>query len=487
MSEPLSGSRYNLRRKRQRLIGALMLCTACAGCGGNSQYVSHWDGRRGYDGNGDYGYDLAASQSEARTYASRAARAYPAPGPADDPWGPYIRSAALRFQIPERWVREVMRQESSFQQYDHDGSLMTSPTGAMGLMQVMPHTYDILRQRYGLGTDPYEPKDNILAGAAYIREMYDQYGSPAFLAAYNAGPGRLESYLNGGTPLPDETVNYLSRIAPRLGTEVAMTGPLAAYAGVSGRVAYARAAPRTADRAYAGGGMVGTAYAAATPTAPADDDPADRAFDGGGLVTPYAPTGVSTAPPPRQPSRTYAARVPSPTPTPTPTPSYSPPPSTFARSNEAGPGGYYAGSVSRASYAPAPPQPVQTAAVDATGRAILMSPPPSFLRQPTGSSPLPRETMAPRVMPVSDVTTGGAWAIQVGAYPDAAHSRSAVASARARAPDLLTGTQPLIMAVQRGGVLYRARLAGLSADRASAACARLSAAGIACFAVPPGS
>jgi soluble lytic murein transglycosylase-like protein len=466
----------------RRLVAALLVCLACAGCGGNSRYASHWDGRRGYDGNGDYGYDLAASQSEARTYASRAARAYPAPGPSDDPWGPYIRGAAQRFQVPERWIREVMRQESSFQQYDHDGSLMTSPTGAMGLMQVMPHTYDILRQRYGLGTDPYEPRDNILAGAAYIREMYDQYGSPAFLAAYNAGPGRLESYLNGGTPLPDETVNYLARIAPRLGTEVAMSGPLAAYAGVSGRAAYARSTPRAGNRAYAGGGMTAPSYSAPLQTASADEDPADRAFDGGGLVTPDAPTGVSTAPtaaPAPTPIRSYAARV------------STPAPSTFAHSNDAGADGYYPGTISRASYSPTPAaieaQPKQTSSALGTARPVPMSPPPSILRQPTVSSPAPRDAMVPRVLPVSEVTTGGGWAIQVGAYPDPANSRSAVASARARAPDLLGGSQPLIMAVQRGGVLYRARLAGLSADRASAACARLSASGMACFAVPPGS
>ena len=52
----------------------------------------------------------------------------------------------------------------------------------MGLMQVMPRTYDMLRQRYRLASDPYEPHDNILAGAAYLREMYDRFGSPAFVA-----------------------------------------------------------------------------------------------------------------------------------------------------------------------------------------------------------------------------------------------------------------------------------------------------------------
>ena len=53
----------------------------------------------------------------------------------------------------------------------------------MGLMQIMPKTWIELRARYGLGADPYDPHDNILAGAAYIRQLHDRYGSPGFLAA----------------------------------------------------------------------------------------------------------------------------------------------------------------------------------------------------------------------------------------------------------------------------------------------------------------
>ena len=67
----------------------------------------------------------------------------------------------------------------------------------MGLMQIMPDTWTELRTRHRLGRDPYDPRDNILAGAAYLREMHDRYGSPGFLAAYNAGPGRYEDYLAG--------------------------------------------------------------------------------------------------------------------------------------------------------------------------------------------------------------------------------------------------------------------------------------------------
>ena len=65
-----------------------------------------------------------------------------------------------------------------------------SPKGAMGLMQIMPETWAHLRDRYGFGTNPYEPHDNILAAPAYLRELHHRYGAPRFLAAYNAGPTR---------------------------------------------------------------------------------------------------------------------------------------------------------------------------------------------------------------------------------------------------------------------------------------------------------
>jgi len=147
---------------------------------------------------------------EAAQYKARAQRDYRPPGPPSDPWGPYIAEAAAAYDVPDRWIREVIRAESSGK------VLETSAPGAMGLMQVMPGTYDTLRERYRLGDDAYDPHDNIMAGTAYLREMYDIYGSPGFLAAYNAGPGRLDDYLTRNRPLPDETRNYVAKIGPRI-------------------------------------------------------------------------------------------------------------------------------------------------------------------------------------------------------------------------------------------------------------------------------
>ena len=130
---------------------------------------------------------------------------------------PYIREASAKYDVPEKWIREVMRQESGGNLYGRGGQLITSGAGAMGLMQVMPATYDDLRGRYReLGDDPYDPHNNILAGSAYVREMYDIYGAPGFLAAYNAGPGRLDDYLTRNRTLPLETRRYVAAIGPRI-------------------------------------------------------------------------------------------------------------------------------------------------------------------------------------------------------------------------------------------------------------------------------
>lgn len=126
---------------------------------------------------------------------------------ARDPYGDHIAEAAQRFELPAAWILAVMRVES-----DGDPHA-TSPKGATGLMQIMPETWAELRVRYRLGDDPYDPHDNIIAGAAYIRELFDRYGSPGWIAAYNAGPGRYEEALKG-RPLPAETRAYIATVAP---------------------------------------------------------------------------------------------------------------------------------------------------------------------------------------------------------------------------------------------------------------------------------
>lgn len=167
---------------------------------------------------------------EAQRYMASARHDYVPPGTPDDPWGPYINQAAARFDVPTLWIRAVMQVESKGQEYTN-GMLTTSPVGAMGLMQVMPQTYDDMRERYSLGSDPYDPYNNVMAGAAYMREMYDIYGSPGFLAAYNAGPYRLDDYLSNDRPLPNETRRYVAIIGPEIeGVEPSRRSPAEQYA-----------------------------------------------------------------------------------------------------------------------------------------------------------------------------------------------------------------------------------------------------------------
>lgn len=161
------------------------------------------------------GNRLAQNGYSLEYYRTHAAGNYNPPGPPSDPWGPYINIAANRFDVPPIWIRQVMRVESGGHEY-LDGQLIVSAAGAMGLMQLEPATYQEIASRYGLGQDPFNPYDNIMAGTAYIHEMYQIYGSPGFLAAYNAGPGRLDSYMNYHTPLPGETINYVAMIAPNI-------------------------------------------------------------------------------------------------------------------------------------------------------------------------------------------------------------------------------------------------------------------------------
>ena len=137
-----------------------------------------------------------------------------------DPNAAHIAEAARRFGIPEHWIVAVLRTESA-------GDVRAvSSAGAMGLMQVMPDTWAALRIRHRLGRDPYDPRDNILAGTAYLREMFDRYGNvAAMLAAYNAGPGRYDEYLATGRALPSETRAYVAALAQVLGGEASPAAP----------------------------------------------------------------------------------------------------------------------------------------------------------------------------------------------------------------------------------------------------------------------
>lgn len=142
------------------------------------------------------------------------------PSPAD-PYASHIVEASQRFGIPAAWIRAVMRVESA------GNPRAVSSAGAMGLMQIMPRTWAGLRADLALGDDPFDPRDNILAGAAYLRRMFDRYGLSGFLAAYNAGPGRYDAHRNSGRPLPAETQAYVAVLAPMIRDDTVAPVPVA--------------------------------------------------------------------------------------------------------------------------------------------------------------------------------------------------------------------------------------------------------------------
>jgi hypothetical protein len=389
-------------------------------------------------------------------------RYYPPPGPPEDPWGPHIREAAARYRVPEQWVRAVMQQESGGEQQ------ATSPVGAMGLMQVMPNTYAELRARHGLGDDPYEPRNNILAGTAYIREMYDRYGSPGFLAAYNAGPDRVDDYLARRSSLPDETVNYVAAITPNLGDDVPRSGPFAAYASArSGRGT--RYAPTVAS--LAAGCDVNAAYnpnhpctilqQAAEQPAPLQTASVQPQLGANGcdLDAAYDPDHPCTSV-----GRTTAATAPIREPLPPPRPNIQ-----LASAEDCDFDGAYR-----------------------PGRSCGPALGPSGIRRPAVAHPAAVSPAAfhhheASAHPSRSAEPAGEWAIQVGAFKTPGLARAMAESARSQAPDQLRHA-PLALqptAPFGGTVLYRARLGHLSASTASSACTRLNHRQLPCVVVRP--
>ena len=127
-------------------------------------------------------------------------------------WDSAITEASQRFHIPAAWIRAVMRQESGGRTMLAQNKPIVSRAGAVGLMQVLPATYDQMAEQHKLGDDPFDARDNIMAGAAYLRWLHERYGFPKMFAAYNAGPGRVE---HGGR-LPAETRAYVGGITKTL-------------------------------------------------------------------------------------------------------------------------------------------------------------------------------------------------------------------------------------------------------------------------------
>ena len=405
-----------------------------------------------------------SAQLESSQYLSRAGRNYTPPGPASDPWGPYVAEAAAKYDVPDRWIREVMRQESGGRLYGRGGELITSGAGAMGLMQVMPGTYDELRARYSeLGNDPFDPHNNILAGTAYIREMYDIYGSPGFLAAYNAGPGRLDDYLTRNRTLPEETRRYVASIGPKIaGAFPATRSPGEQYA----MNAVPLAIPDGPRYARSDRYSVGTAIALNPAPYVAPAAPARPLVQVAQLPEPPPAPFIALAP---RPQLMQVAQLPEPPRS--ESPRYEPPRFELARAEPS-------------LVAPIPqPRAQQFAAM-----LVPVSPRPSPFAA-AGFSLVSRAHAEPIVAHrpgFAPSSVAGAWAVQVGAFANQGLASAATSAARDHARDVLGGARIVVASVrQPHGVLYRARLTGLSRDAATQACERLTRNRTSCMIVSP--
>jgi len=139
-------------------------------------------------------------------------------------WDAVMLEASNRFHIPQAWIRAVMRQESGGRTMLGEGQPIVSRAGAVGLMQLLPQTYREMAAEHKLGANPFDTRDNIMAGAAYLHWLKNKYGYPAMFAAYNAGPGRLQDHLENGVRLPAETRAYVGSIAKSLKLQVGKAG-----------------------------------------------------------------------------------------------------------------------------------------------------------------------------------------------------------------------------------------------------------------------
>ena len=136
-------------------------------------------------------------------------RRYTPPGPAGDPWGPFIRDAAIEFAVPQDLLYAVMHAESRGCQW-LNGHPILGKAGEAGLMQVPPSVYATLsRGPVRGGPDPFLPRDNIRAGAWALAWHIRVFGLPDALAAYQWSPTELASARSTGKPVPEPTQAYV--------------------------------------------------------------------------------------------------------------------------------------------------------------------------------------------------------------------------------------------------------------------------------------
>ena len=128
-----------------------------------------------------------------------------APMDARSAYDDIVAEAAQLYRLDPRMIRAVMQTESGF------NAMAVSPVGALGLMQLMP----AVAAELGV-TDPLDPRQNIMGGSRYLRQLLDSHRGNVrlALASYNAGPGNVAKY--GAVPPFKETQNYVRKVTALL-------------------------------------------------------------------------------------------------------------------------------------------------------------------------------------------------------------------------------------------------------------------------------
>ena len=188
---PRFGSERRLSERRKKQLGGLVMAAAALAAPHQMRKgpVTHWGNAQSSSARSGSSPNVSVNIDQFRT-------ARP-----EDTYEGMIQEAAAAYDLPASLIRAVMRTESAFNPH------AVSHVGAQGLMQLMPG----LAREMGV-RDPFDPRQNIMGGAKYLRKLLDTHSGniKLTLASYNAGPGNVARY--GGIPPFKETRNYVKKI-----------------------------------------------------------------------------------------------------------------------------------------------------------------------------------------------------------------------------------------------------------------------------------
>ena len=186
----------DLKRKIQKVVWIIGLIILAAGGGRNAfadifMYI---------DSEGVLHFTNRPTSSKYEVFLKQRPRK-PKPQLDSNVFDNFIQDAARCYGVSFSLIKAIIRAESGF------NPKAVSHKGAMGLMQIMPKNFKMLNIR-----DPFDPRENIMGGVRYMALLLDRFQGkvPLALAAYNAGPNKVEAYQD--IPPIQETEEYVKRV-----------------------------------------------------------------------------------------------------------------------------------------------------------------------------------------------------------------------------------------------------------------------------------